>query len=131
MHIWSVLYIFCDLVRGGLPWMSHATNTNVGLKELVQGPESNSDGCGSDDDDHVVKDEIHQLLMGDEYHMARHQQDYSIAASRRVGPHCPPPVYHPYQSPYPCPRIHIWWVACDMSFVIWPPCNFGILPIIS
>ena len=46
---------------------------NVGLKELVQGPELNSDGVGGDD--HVVKDDIHQLLMGDEYHVARHRQD--------------------------------------------------------
>ena len=23
---WSVLYVFCDLVSGGLPWMSHAAH---------------------------------------------------------------------------------------------------------
>ena len=104
--VWSVLYVFCDLVSGGLPWMSHAANKERHecgrLKELVQGPEPNSDGGGGDDDDHVIKDEIHQLLMGDEYHVARHRQDYKIAAARRVG-QAPPPTASLPPLPIPLP----------------------------
>ena len=65
--IWSV----ADCLGHLMPPIRN--DTNVGLKELVQGPELNSDGVGGDD--HVVKDDIHQLLMGDEYHVARHRQD--------------------------------------------------------
>jgi len=58
--MWSLLYVFCDLVSGGLPWMSHAANRDREmchkLKEKVLG-----DANGNDDMD--------QLLMGDAYHV--------------------------------------------------------------
>jgi serine/threonine protein kinase len=68
--VWSLLYVFCDLVSGGLPWMSHAANrdrdTCQKIKERIHGL---SPGNGK-----VHKDETEQLLMGDEYHVAMFKQ---------------------------------------------------------
>lgn len=60
--MWSLLYVFCDLVSGGLPWMSHAANRDrtscQKLKERIHGEE---DG---------TPDQTERLLRGHEYHMA-------------------------------------------------------------
>jgi hypothetical protein len=63
--MWSLLYVFCDLVSGGLPWMSHAANRDRSscqkLKERIHGLEAQADG-------EIVVDTA-RLLMGDEYHV--------------------------------------------------------------
>eukprot|EP00751_Fragilariopsis_kerguelensis_P050967 CAMPEP_0171050494 /NCGR_PEP_ID=MMETSP0736-20130129/52435_1 /TAXON_ID=186038 /ORGANISM="Fragilariopsis kerguelensis, Strain L26-C5" /LENGTH=464 /DNA_ID=CAMNT_0011503279 /DNA_START=159 /DNA_END=1549 /DNA_ORIENTATION=+ len=60
--IWSLLYVFCDLASGGLPWMSHAANRDREackiIKERIHGLEAQADG------------DTRRLLMGDKYHVA-------------------------------------------------------------
>ena len=64
--IWSLLYVFCDLASGGLPWMSHAANRDRDacktLKERIHGLEAQADG--------EILINTRRLLMGDEYHVA-------------------------------------------------------------
>jgi serine/threonine protein kinase len=64
--IWSLLYVFCDLAAGGLPWMSHAANKDRAackiLKERIHGLEAQADG--------ELLVDTRRLLMGDEYHRA-------------------------------------------------------------
>jgi tau tubulin kinase len=66
--IWSLMYVFCDLVSGGLPWMSYAANRDrkkcQELKELVHGL-----GDGE-------KDQTEMLLLGDEYHVAKFKKQH-------------------------------------------------------
>jgi hypothetical protein len=70
--IWSVLYVFCDFISGGLPWMSHAAERKRDMcqriKEIVHGEGGNSN------------DETEQLLMGDEYHVAKYRSEQKQAA---------------------------------------------------
>jgi len=58
--IWSLMYVFCDLVSGGLPWMSHALNRDrqacFRLKERLHGDFNSEDGTA----DHTA-----DLLKGD------------------------------------------------------------------
>jgi len=60
--MWSLMYVFCDLVSGGLPWMSHAANRDRDacqkLKERIHGEEPG------------VQDQTERLLWGYEYHTA-------------------------------------------------------------
>lgn len=69
--VWSVLYVFCDLVSGGLPWMSHAANRDRDacqkLKETIHGEGKSTD-------------ETEQLLMGDEYHVIKFRNQQKKAA---------------------------------------------------
>jgi len=64
--MYSLLYVFCDLVSGGLPWMSYAANRDRAkcqeLKELVHGIKNPLD------------DETEWLLQGDEYHLAKYRE---------------------------------------------------------
>lgn len=68
--VWSALYVFCDLVSGGLPWMSHAANrerdTCQKLKEAIHGESG--------------PDQTEQLLMGDEYHVIKYRNEMKKAA---------------------------------------------------
>ena len=70
--VWSLLYVFCDLVSGGLPWMSHAATRDremcKTLKEKVLG-----DGTGG-------ADEMEQMLMGDAYHVTLFKRGKQEAA---------------------------------------------------
>jgi tau tubulin kinase len=72
--VWSLLYVFCDLVSGGLPWMSHAATRDremcKTLKEKVLG-----DGNGTD--------EMEQMLMGDAYHVTLFKREKQEAAGER------------------------------------------------
>lgn len=60
--MWSLLYVFCDLVSGGLPWMSHAANRDrvacQKLKERIHGEEERT------------PEQTERLLWGHEYHVA-------------------------------------------------------------
>jgi len=64
--IWSLLYVFCDLASGGLPWMSHAANRDREackiIKERIHGLEAQADG--------EILIDTRRLLMGDKYHVA-------------------------------------------------------------
>lgn len=50
--IWGLLYVFCDLVSGGLPWMSHAAARDRSscqiLKEMVMGERGREDWAGAE-----------------------------------------------------------------------------------
>jgi tau tubulin kinase len=67
--VWSLLYVFCDLVSGGLPWMSHAASRErescQAFKERIHA----NDG-----------EESALLLMGDHYHVAAFRREKQLAA---------------------------------------------------
>jgi serine/threonine protein kinase len=60
--IWGLMYVFCDLVSGGLPWMSHAAvrerEACRKLKERIHGEEEGT------------PEQTYRLLMGHDYHVA-------------------------------------------------------------
>jgi len=64
--IWSLMYVFCDLATGGLPWMLHAANKDRAackiIKERIHGLEAQADG--------ELTVDTRRLLLGDEYHRA-------------------------------------------------------------
>lgn len=70
--LWSLAYVFCDLVSGGLPWMQQAANRDRAacqhIKEAVHGMEGRPD-------------QTEQLLMGDLYHVAKARKDRHEAAA--------------------------------------------------
>lgn len=61
--MWSLLYVFCDLISGGLPWMSYAAVRQreecEKLKELI---------CNN-------PEETAQMLMGEDYHVSKYKRD--------------------------------------------------------
>jgi serine/threonine protein kinase len=65
--LWSVLYVFCDLVSGGLPWMTHAANRERAFCERTKA---------------IIYDEkkYDALLKGDAYHIAMYRRE---AAKKR------------------------------------------------
>ncbi len=67
--VWSLLYVFCDLVSGGLPWMSYAAGRErescQAFKERIHA----NDG-----------EESSLLLMGDHYHVAAFKREKQLAA---------------------------------------------------
>jgi len=77
--IWSLLYVFCDLVSGGLPWMSHAANRDRDMcqkiKEQVHGLSNN--GTNGNNLDMTEK-----LLMGDDYHVALFKHEQKVEANK-------------------------------------------------
>jgi serine/threonine protein kinase len=68
--MWSLMYVFCDLVSGGLPWMSHAaTRDRVAcqrIKERIHGMTAQANG--------QIRNDTKRLLMGDEYHVALYKK---------------------------------------------------------
>jgi len=105
--IWGLLYVFCDLVSGGLPWMGYAQNRDRGMcqkiKEWVIGERQSLDNDITDNvsdradvaaaaaaDQDVTsnangtgavqspKDHIDELLKGAEYHLSKYKQDISL-----------------------------------------------------
>lgn len=87
--VWSLLYVFCDLVSGGLPWMSHAANRDRDMcqkiKEQVHGLVPSSDttnGTTAATAASSTKDESEKLLMGDDYHVAMFRHDQKVEANK-------------------------------------------------
>lgn len=89
--LWGLIYVFCDLVAGGLPWMVPASERNRDLcqriKEWVQGErhEVDQDGAaavgdnaggdsGSNDSRVVCEDRFAELLKGANYHNAKYKK---------------------------------------------------------
>jgi len=64
--IWGLLYVFCDLVSGGLPWMKQAGERDremcKRMKEMVHGESGNSNGD---------TDQIRDLLKGAAHHVSK------------------------------------------------------------
>lgn len=69
--IWSLMYVFCDLVSGGLPWMQNAANRDrVGCYEAKLQVHGDLSITGNSDGSAGVKDRTEDLLKGDVYHVA-------------------------------------------------------------
>jgi tau tubulin kinase len=60
--IWSLLYVFCDLASGGLPWMSYAATRE-------------RDMCRQLKDRIHKEDDTEQMLMGEDYHVSKYKRD--------------------------------------------------------
>lgn len=103
--IWGLLYVFCDLVSGGLPWMSYASARDRAscqiIKEMVMGERGRDDWEGTSAEEEKMKEEgnskkpvegmamkpnpekvpkdgedaIEWLLYGAEYHNAKYRRD--------------------------------------------------------
>ncbi|KAL9185325.1 hypothetical protein ACHAXT_003102 [Thalassiosira profunda] len=97
--IWGLLYVFCDLVSGGLPWGQYASARDRSscqiLKEIVVGERGRDDWEGQEeegeervegmaarpDPDKVPKggeDAIEWMLFGNEYHAARYKREVKL-----------------------------------------------------
>eukprot|EP00559_Dactyliosolen_fragilissimus_P000486 CAMPEP_0184862070 /NCGR_PEP_ID=MMETSP0580-20130426/6606_1 /TAXON_ID=1118495 /ORGANISM="Dactyliosolen fragilissimus" /LENGTH=711 /DNA_ID=CAMNT_0027359793 /DNA_START=453 /DNA_END=2588 /DNA_ORIENTATION=+ len=88
--IWGLLYVFCDLVSGGLPWMEYAArkdrNMCKNLKEWIHGErqsmyndekttESRTDTSESIlDKPNNENDNVQELLKGGDYHVSMYKQ---------------------------------------------------------
>jgi len=72
--VWSLLYVFCDLVSGGLPWMSYAANRD---RDMCQKLKERIHGTAGE------PDETQQLLYGDEFHVCYFKRERQKAAGER------------------------------------------------
>jgi tau tubulin kinase len=72
--MWGLMYVFCDLVSGGLPWMNYAANRNRQMcqiiKEYVHGERENMDE-NTPGDSSGQTDRFEELLKGAEYHLSK------------------------------------------------------------
>ena len=96
--IWGLMYVFCDLVSGGLPWMGYAANRERAMcqiiKEYVHG-ERETAVMGMNAEEEIKanpstgekngKDRIEVLLMGADYHLSKHRQDFIITRAKKFG----------------------------------------------
>ena len=89
--VWGLLYVFCDLISGGLPWMSYALDRNRDMcrkvKEVVHGErvsvEDDADKAEADAEDSDAEegelvdigDQIALLLMGADHHTTKYRRD--------------------------------------------------------
>lgn len=98
--IWGLLYVFCDLVSGGLPWMSHAASRDRNscqiLKEIVLGERGNDDWGDEGENGRATapnpemmpkngEDFTEWLLYGAEYHMAKFKKDQAASRASHSG----------------------------------------------
>jgi serine/threonine protein kinase len=106
--VWGLLYVFCDLVSGGLPWMGYASARDRGscqiLKEMIMGERGRDDWAGDvetttegggggkrmegmagrPDPAKVPRDgsdAMEWLLFGAEYHTAKYRRDMKSQGS--------------------------------------------------
>ena len=101
--VWGLLYVFCDLLSGGLPWMSYALERNRDMcrkvKEVVHGERvSVDDGADkaevdADEDSDAEEgelvdlgDQIALLLMGADHHTTRHRREKYMRDWRAKNP---------------------------------------------
>ena len=113
--IWGLLYVFCDLVAGGLPWMSYASARDRAscqiIKEMVVGERGRDDWTGAPVDGERLpegmaprpdpnkvprngEDAAEWLLYGVEYHTAKYRRDVKVRAGADPGllPPLPEPL---------------------------------------
>eukprot|EP00560_Eucampia_antarctica_P005585 CAMPEP_0197832326 /NCGR_PEP_ID=MMETSP1437-20131217/14294_1 /TAXON_ID=49252 ORGANISM="Eucampia antarctica, Strain CCMP1452" /NCGR_SAMPLE_ID=MMETSP1437 /ASSEMBLY_ACC=CAM_ASM_001096 /LENGTH=649 /DNA_ID=CAMNT_0043435651 /DNA_START=16 /DNA_END=1962 /DNA_ORIENTATION=- len=74
--LWGLLYVFCDLVSGGLPWMSHAAARD-------------RKACHTAKEDIQQNHKEAQLIMGAEYHISMHRRN---EAQKKNIQNLPPPA---------------------------------------
>jgi serine/threonine protein kinase len=96
--IWGLMYVFCDLVSGGLPWMGYAANRDRAMcqliKEYVHGERETVDvGVNAEQEmktkpssgESISQDRTEELLMGAEYHLSKHRRDSIVARAKKLG----------------------------------------------
>jgi len=104
--IWGLMYVFCDLVSGGLPWMEYAATRKRAecqkMKEWIQGESSLSaqeEEDGSESPPAGRRLHIEELLKGAEYHKSNHRYQKAkndlANSSRSPAEHKLPPVAEP------------------------------------
>lgn len=76
--VWSLLYVFCDLVSGGLPWMSYAATRD-------------RDMCRQVKERIHTEDDTEQMLMGEDYHVSK----YKRGMAEQKGSTALPPLAEP------------------------------------
>jgi len=90
--VWGLLYVFCDLISGGLPWMNYALERNRDMcrkiKEIVHGERRTVD---DDEADVKIKKEggddlIALLLMGPDHHTTKYKRDQFIKNYKAKNP---------------------------------------------
>ena len=101
--VWGLLYVFCDLLSGGLPWMSYALERNRDMcwkvKEVVHGErvsvddgadkaEADADEDSDAEEGELVDlgDQIGLLLMGADHHTTRHRREKHVREWRAKNP---------------------------------------------
>jgi serine/threonine protein kinase len=78
--MWSVMYVFCDLVSGGLPWMSYAANRD-------------RDACGDIKADIFQNRKASELLKGESYHLINYKRNKLQKEGITIGlPDIPEPL---------------------------------------
>lgn len=119
--MWSLLYVFCDLVSGGLPWMSYAGAGEVRdreacrkLKELIHGEATKEEklhveGAMSETQEKDTKetssnnkDQTEQMLMGDEYHISKYMRDMAAQKGEPL-----PPLVEPLSYAKDAPKVQL------------------------
>ena len=72
--VWGLLYVFCDLATGGLPWMSYAATKDRAacqrLKEWVHDEEKQRG-----DKEYTPLERMRLLLKGEQYHISHYRRD--------------------------------------------------------
>ena len=95
--IWGLMYVFCDLVSGGLPWMVYAANRDRSMcqriKEWVHGERltldendeisnnNKNDNVGNTkslDGRQITTDRVEELLKGADYHTSKYEKEMSL-----------------------------------------------------
>ena len=85
--IWGLMYVFCDMVTGGLPWMAYATSKNRPMcqktKEWIHGERMTMDDNKQVDISgnknvelgmkKITNDRIEELLKGVDYHLGKYE----------------------------------------------------------
>ena len=82
--MWSLLYVFCDLISGGLPWMSYAANRDRDACQRVK-EEIHGDAQTNND-----KTEI--MLFGEEYFLAKFKYDTAKKEGKDFNVDLPEPM---------------------------------------
>lgn len=77
--MWSVLYVFCDLVSGGLPWMAYAANRD-------------RETCQKMKQDIFENKQASKLLQGEPYHLASYKRDKMQQDGKTDLPALPEPL---------------------------------------
>ena len=81
--MWSLLYVFCDLLSGGLPWMSYAANRDRDacqrVKEEIHG-------------DSATGDKTELMFYGEEYFLAKYKHDMAKKEGRELTTPLPEPM---------------------------------------
>mmetsp|Transcript_4909 Transcript_4909/g.7199 ORF Transcript_4909/g.7199 Transcript_4909/m.7199 type:complete len:788 (+) Transcript_4909:22-2385(+) len=88
--MWGLMYVFLDLVSGGLPWMGYAAIRDrqmcQRIKEWVHGEreEVNDDNEKNDASSariicqKVCSDRVEEFLKGSEYHLSKYKRDVAL-----------------------------------------------------